>query len=349
MNQFTKTTIVNSFDKKDFKKLLGINPEYVCEAYRHDGRWGRKEELTVDLKAVEFSKDDKAPEVIRLEVRLHTVGAHLGEFQNALTRNSELFTYEAKFDKDSKVNMAKALATAARNHRNTSKNFDFEVTADENGKLTFVAGADYIRFKDVFVNEVASNLTGYEAQVNKVVYTTTKEYDDKVIAIKPGMNGFGDTAWLINNFQLPTYVNTNWMALHQDERPVPGKLYNQFTLHAVADRGELTGMGAVGQKMASKTTHVFYVAADLSGTFEQEILSACNNLPVVTGTSASSVTIAIPDPANPGSTIEVSKVSVVGAATPNDGTTPMKKYEVPVEVDTNEDGIGEPSTDDILN
>lgn len=346
MNQYTKTTIVNSFDKKDFKKLLGIDPEYVCEAYRHDGRWGRKEEIVVDLTKVNFTTTPTTPDVVRLEVRLHTVGAHLGEFQNALTRNSELFTYEAKYG--TATEMASALEAAARNHRNTSKNFDFEVKANA-GVLTFTAGADYIRFKDVFVNEVASNLTGYEAQVNKVVYTTTKDYDKTVItSVKPGMNGFGDTAWIINNFQLPTYVNTNWMALHQDERPVPGKLYNQFTLHAVADRGELTGMGAVGQKMASKTTHVFYVAADLSGIFEQEILSACNNLPVVTGTSASSVTITIPDPAKPGSTIAVSKVSVVGAATPNNGTTPMTKYEVPVEVDTNSDGIGEPSTDDIL-
>lgn len=315
MNQYTKTTIVNSFDEKDFLKLLGVNPEYVCAVYRHDGCWGRKEELTVDLNAVEFSKDDKAPEVIRLEVRLHTVGAHLGEFQNALTRNSELFTYEAKFDKDSKVNMAKALATAARNHRNTSKNFDFEVTADENGKLTFVAGSDYIRFKDVFVNEVASNLTGYEAQVNRVVYTTTKEYDEKVIDLKPGMNGFGDTAWIINNFQLPTYVNTNWMALHQDERPIPGKLYNQFTIHAVADRGELTGMGAVGQKLASKTTHVFYVLAENSKAFTDAMTNAG---------------------------IEVS-VENIGVADPNDGSKkPLSSYKVPVvdmNGDTNKNGV----------
>ena len=347
MNQFTKTTIVNSFDKKDFLKLLGINPEYVCEAYRHDGRWGRKEVVTVDLAKVypTGTTPVKTPDVVRLEVRLHTVGAHLGEFQNALTRNSELFTYEAKYG--SATDMAAGFVRAAKNHRNTSKNFDFEVTDNGAGLLTFTAGADYIRFKEIFVNEVASNSTGYEAQENKVVFTG-KDITN-IVDVTPGMNGFGDTAWLINNFKLPTYVNTNWMALHQDERPVPGKLYNQFTLHAVADRGELTGMGAVGQKMASKTTHVFYVAADLSGTFEQEILNTCNNLPVVTGTSASSVTITIPDPAKPGSTIAVSKVSVVGAATPNNGTTPMTKYEVPVEVDTDSDGIGEPSTDDILN
>lgn len=336
MNQFTKTTIVNSFDEKNFLKLLGVKPEYVCAVYRHDGCWGRKEKLTINLNAVEFSKDDKAPEVIRLEVRLHTVGAHLGEFQNALTRNSELFTYEAKFDKDSKdgkANMAKALATAARNHRNTSKNFDFEVTADDNGKLTFTAGADYIRFKDVFVNEVSSNLTGYEAQLDKVVYTTTKEYDDKVITLTPGMNGFGDTAWIINNFQLPTYVNTNWMALHQDERPIPGKLYNQFTIHAVADRGELTGMGAVGQKMASKTTHVFYVLAENSKAFTDAMTNA--------GIEVKVENIGVADQNN-------------GTSTPFDGKNPMDSYKVPAEIKpegANEADViyGDPAEKDLIN
>jgi hypothetical protein len=326
MNQFTKTTIVNSFDPKDFKKLLGINPEYVVEAYRHDGRWGRKEVVTVDLAQVypTGTTPVKTPDVVRLEVRLHTVGAHLGEFQNALTRNSELFTYEAKYG--SAADMAAGFVKAAKNHRNTSKNFDFEVTDNGAGLLTFTAGADYIRFKEIFVNEVASNYTGYEAQENKVVFTGEDIVDNTVtpavtiVDVTPGMNGFGDTAWLINNFKLPTYVNTNWMALHQDERPVPGKLYNQFTLHAVADRGELTGMGAVGQKMASKTTHVFYVAADLSVAFETAITAMCTKMTLPLGATAST------EAAN-------SKVAVIGEATMGadadaDGTIDYMTYVV---------------------
>lgn len=342
MNQFTKTTIVNSFDPKDFKKLLGINPEYVCEAYRHDGRWGRKEEAEVTLPVSTLSKGD----VVRLEVRLHTVGAHLGEFQNALTRNSELFTYEALYDgsKDAQGNndpntLANALVSAAKSHRNTSKNFDFEMV-NNGGKLALTAGADYIRFKEIALNKVTINLTGYEAQEDLVAFASNKA--DTNVALTAGMNGFGDTAWLINNFQLPTYVNTNWMALHQDERPVPGKLYNQFTLHAVADRGELTGMGAVGQKMASKTTHVFYVAADLSAAFEKEITAMCTNMTLPKGATASTEATG-------------SKVAVIGEYTVGNPDT----YEVPVvdmANDTNKDGVIDAETEthdmtreDILN
>jgi hypothetical protein len=329
MNQFTKTTIVNSFDKKDFLKLLGINPEYVCEAYRHDGCWGRKEVAKVtlpkDLEGLKVNED-----VIRMEIKLHTVGAHLGEFQNALTRNSELFTYEALWTKDGMSKVAEGLVKAAKSHRNTSKNFDFEMSAEGN-VLTLTAGADYIRFKEIDVNKVSVNYTGYEAQEDLIQFACNKA--DDAVVITPGMNGFGDTAWLINNFQLPTYVNTNWMALHQDERPIPGKLYNQFTLHAVADRGELTGMGAVGQKLASKTTHVFYVLADLSKDFEKAINTLCVNLTKEEGAE--------------------SAVVGVGVATPNDGSAePLESYKVPVEVETepDENGVifGERSTKNLM-
>lgn len=328
MNQYTKTTIVNSFDSKDFKKLLGINPEYVVEAYRHDGRWGRKEEVKVTIPTSNLTKGD----VVRMEIKLHTVGAHLGEFQNALTRNSELFTYEALYDGTSLANLVTALVSASKTHRNSSKNFDFEMKAAANGTdIELVAGADYIRFKEIDVNKVTINPTGYEAQEDLIEWATNKE-GAGVTNIKSGMNGFGDTAWIINNFQLPTYANTNWMSLHQDERPIPGKLYNQFTLHAVADRGELTGMGAVGQKMASKTTHVFYVAADLSVAFETAIKAMCTKIDLPLGATASTE-------------VAGSKVAVIGEYTVGEDST---TYEVPVvdmTKDTNKDGIIDASTE----
>lgn len=276
MNQYTTTAIINSVEA--FKKAFKVDPKHVVEVFRHDGRWGRKEVAEVTLPVSTLVKGD----VVRLEVRLHTVGAHLGEFQNALTRNSELFTYEALYDgsKDKQGNndpntLANALVSAAKSHRNTSKNFDFEMV-NNSGKLELTAGADYIRFKEIAVNKVTINRTGYEAQDDLVTFASNKA--DANVALTTGMNGFGDTAWLINNFKLPTYVNTNWMALHQDERPVPGKLYDQITIHAVADRGELTGMGAVGQVLRSKTTHVFYVDHDIVGDSTKGIVKELEDI-----------------------------------------------------------------------
>ena len=94
MNQFTTTAIINSLDA--FKKAFKVDPKHVVEVFRHDGRWGRKETVAVDLSKLTFSTP--APEVIRFEIRLNTVGAQLSAFQNALTRNAEQFTYEVKYN-----------------------------------------------------------------------------------------------------------------------------------------------------------------------------------------------------------------------------------------------------------
>ena len=311
MNQFTTTAIINSLDA--FKKAFNVDPKHVCEVFEHMGCWGRKEEIKVDLNTLDFASlktDTHTPEVIRFEVRLNTVGAEISMFQNALTRNAELFTYEVKYG-NADV-MAKAFEKAVKNQRNTSKNFDFDAKADGE-TITLTAGADFIRFKEININEVSTNLTGYEAQNNIMVYNG--DIVKGIAEIKPGMNGFGDTAWLLNNFKLPTYVNTNWLAIYQDERPVPGKLYNQITVHAIADRGELTGMGAVGQVLRSKTTHVFYVIDGQTTTDVKDFLiSVCP---------------------------ELKEVKTVGNATNIEDTKETESYVVKVNEreDKNEDGL----------
>lgn len=322
MNQFTTTAIINSLDA--FKKAFKVDPKHVCEAFVHEGCWGRKEEIKVDLNELNLASlktDTHTPEVIRFEVRLNTVGAEISMFQNALTRNAELFTYEVKYGEAKEV--AKAFAKAVKYQRNTSKNFDFDVeVADDSTIITFKSGADFIRFKEININEVSTNLIGYEAQNNIMVYNG--DIIKGITEIKPGMNGFGDTAWLMHNFKLPTYVNTNWLAVYQDERPVPGKLYDQITVHAVADRGELTGMGAVGQVLRSKTTHVFYVVNDLTAQVKAFLETVC---PELTEKSEGDTS--------------VSKIVTVGDTTNTEGEKETTSYKVKNKErkDTNNDGI----------
>ena len=310
MNQFTTTAIINSLDA--FKKAFKVDPKHVVEVFRHDGRWGRKETVAVDLSKLTFSTP--APEVIRFEIRLNTVGAQLSAFQNALTRNAEQFTYEVKYNSTT-ATMATDLEKVVKTHRNTSKNFDFDVKAS-GSTLTFTAGADYIRFAEIFVNEVSTNLTGFEAQNDILTYLG--EDVAGVTTTTKGLNGFGDTAWLMHNFKLPTYVNTNWLAVYQDERPVPGKLYDQITVHAVADRGELTGMGAVGQVLRSKTTHVFYVDHDIVGDSTSGIVKELEDI-----LKANNCT--------------VQSVQVLGSSTTANNVDPQTYINVPTK-DVNADG-----------
>lgn len=105
-------------------------------------------------------------------------------------------------------------------------------------------------------------------------YAPATDYvDNDVVTIKAGNEGFGTTEWIMRNLRLPSIESTRWTAPYQDERPIPGVNYNQYTLHYCVNRGILGG-DAVGEVVHSLTTHVFYVASTLADKFEAAMTSA---------------------------------------------------------------------------
>lgn len=75
---------------------------------------------------------------------------------------------------------------------------------------------------------------------------------------KEGCEGFGTYGQILRNIKLPTHENTTAFAPKQNEMPIPGAHYNQYTIHYAVDRGPL-GLNAVGDTVKSVTTSVFYV------------------------------------------------------------------------------------------
>jgi hypothetical protein len=74
----------------------------------------------------------------------------------------------------------------------------------------------------------------------------------------------GTAAWLTENLRFPTYPNLRYAALHQEERPIEGATYTQYSFEYISPRKGLHGQGTVGQKLESVTTHIFYVLDTLS-------------------------------------------------------------------------------------
>ena len=82
------------------------------------------------------------------------------------------------------------------------------------------------------------------------------------------------SAWVITkNLRLPSSSNTRFMALNGDEKPIDGANYNMYSFNYLVER-DITGVGAVGQVMTSKTNHILYVKSDLVGAFETLLLTA---------------------------------------------------------------------------
>lgn len=90
--------------------------------------------------------------------------------------------------------------------------------------------------------------------------------DEDLVTIKEvGNEGFGTYGWVLRNIKLPTHMHTTAWAPKQDEMPIPGAHYNQYTIHYCVNRGPL-GLNAVGDTVKSVTTSVFYVNTALLGT-----------------------------------------------------------------------------------
>lgn len=88
--------------------------------------------------------------------------------------------------------------------------------------------------------------------------------------IVPCKEGFGTYTHILKDLRLPTIEARRFEAINQEELPVPGIKYNQYTIYYKVDRG-LFGGAAVGQQVTSMTTHVFYVSEAISGEFETMI------------------------------------------------------------------------------
>ena len=106
-----------------------------------------------------------------------------------------------------------------------------------------------------------------------------------------GKLGFGTYSWVLHNLRIPTSARTHAFALNQEESPILGAKYNQYTIHYCVNRGVL-GTNAVGDTVKSVTTHVFYVKDDLTD-FETKLKTAFGENCIITAGKQ------VADPADP--------------------------------------------------
>lgn len=140
--------------------------------------------------------------------------------------------------------------------------------------ITIEATDEYQRFRKVNLeklNESAHFGMGDYSVVRSLEDLTEQDTNAAVTATDEGYfvgkEGFGTYSFLLHNLRLPTSMRTRAFGINQDETPVVGAKYNQYTIHYCADRGVL-GLNAVGDTVKSVTTHVFYVKSDIAAAFE---------------------------------------------------------------------------------
>ena len=119
-----------------------------------------------------------------------------------------------------------------------------KVTATDT-KVIITAVDEYQRFTKVdleYFNESAGQnlMGGYTGEYQVIAsakVATDEEYDTKNTIVQ-GVEGFGTYQWVLKNLRLPTAANTRWTRIVQDEAPLLGAKYNQYTIEYCVNRDD---------------------------------------------------------------------------------------------------------------
>lgn len=309
MYQFTKETIINSnldsngtstrFSASNgvFNVLRSGNFKAVevLSCYKNGYVAPEKEKL---VKTIALSPT--ATNVYRLYVKLNRINSYTSDFSNDMSYNALEKYYEVTGVANA-ADLVAAFETIINKENRIKDNPYFTVSKDSaelTAELTLEVVDEYTHFVKVEIQEITTSLTGYDSftVVENVLGGGT---------LTPGKEGFGTIKQITKNLRLPTLANTNWLALNQEEKPVAGGQYTQYSIKIMTNRGDMGGVSAMGQNVESITTHIFYVLSTLVSDWEKALATAGISIDTVNKT-VTAVTIT-------SSTLDISDV-VAGTA-----------------------------------
>ena len=296
MFQFTTTTIVNSLKdynfpnndliteitegntvvgihiKRDFK-FLKDNVEAIYKRAATDPVLGQ---LTFDLTEATAPTADT---VYRIALYIKLSGSQNSYYANNLLFKGKPFYIEFLWKAgETAAQVAKKVVKNAKKYQQMVYENALLEISESAGVVTIDATDEYQVFTKAELQAWDQTLglwqEGSPVGAFGTVDTIDEENDnytgDIITLVRQGKEGFGTYRNMIKDYRLPTAANTRWNKIIQDETPVVGAKYNQYTIEYCVNRG-LMGGAAVGQQVKSKTTHVFFVNQALASEFETQL------------------------------------------------------------------------------
>ena len=290
MFQFTTTNVINSNkdlttgkplwsvqeaagDKpaslhvKRVNKFIATNIVAIYKAEAHDAENAK---VTLDFSQVNGTAGD----VFRLHIYVGLSQASQSSlYANDLQWKGKPFSVDFVWG-DSAADTVTKLVKTINKYAAMVYNKKMLNVTNSGTYITIEATDEYQRFR--FVNIEKFDADAYHGMGEYNVVRSLADLDEvdsnaEVTAAAEGYfqgkEGFGTYPFLLHNLRLPTYARNRWLALNQDETPIVGAKYNQYTIYYCVNRGIL-GDNAVGDIVKSRTTHVFYVKQDLATAFE---------------------------------------------------------------------------------
>lgn len=294
MFQFTTTNVINSdkdlstgkalwsskeaaggkpasFSVKRVNTFLAPNVVAIYKAVASDAENAK---ATIDFSKLSSPVDG---DMFRLHVYMGLSQASQSSlFANDLQWKGKPFSIDFVWDTDAATTLNK-LVKAINKYSIMVYGKKLLNVSNETTFLTLEATDEYQRFK--FLNIEKFDAEAYHGMGDYKVVRSLEDLTEQDASSKvtdaaegyfQGKEGFGTYPFLLHNLRIPTWARTRFMALNQEETPIVGAKYNQYTIHYCVNRGIL-GNNAVGDVVKSRTTHVFYVKQELASAFEADL------------------------------------------------------------------------------
>lgn len=294
MFQFTTTTVINSAkdytnpsvelfkgDSKyfDVKRVNRFKVKNIRSVYKQDPVAQSNAKATIDMaKVKETLTANKATKgTFRVEIYVHLAQSNNNPlYSNTWVVKGRPWTFEfsATSTEEAGDIVDKVIKMITKFKLFTMDTEQLKATK-ESTKLVLTAQDPYQIFSKVELQYFDPNIgTTTGCCTPRGEYAPVENYGIiNVTTITPGNEGFGTFEWIMRNLRLPTAEQTRWNALYQDDRPMVGATYTQYTLEYCENRGILGG-DAVGEETKSVTTHVFFVNQNVKTQFEAALTAA---------------------------------------------------------------------------
>jgi hypothetical protein len=296
MFNFTTTTIINSLNDYNFPakslikevkegatvvgihilrdfKFLAANVEAI---YKRAAKDPVMAEATIDLTAVTAPVVDTT---YRIAVYIRLSGSQNSYYANDFVFKGKPFYIEFLWKAgETAANVAKKVIKVAKKYQQMVYEYQLLDITEDAGVVTIKGTDEYQTLTKVDLEIFDINAGPWQEGGHTGAFIPVDTLDEDsdyhtgtvVTLVHQAVQGFGTYRNMIKDYRLPTAANTRWTKIIQDETPVVGAKYNQYTVRYCVNRGVMGG-DAVGETAKSLTTHVFFVKQDLASAFETEL------------------------------------------------------------------------------
>lgn len=258
--------VKGSFNVKRVNKFV---KDYVVSIYK-------RKAYNPSLATVTLKIENTGIGLYRIALYIGYSGNRLSFFANDMVFQGKplWIEYDIKSNAETAADIAKRIVKNAAHYKQIWDNKVFDISA-AGDVVTIKACDEYERFKQADIEKFATNdntcacsdVCSCSYQVLKRALPATDPDHDGDNTIVQGKEGFGTYTHIIKDLRLPTMEARRFGGINQEELPVPGALYNQYTIEYCKKRG-IMGSDAVGDTVKSMTHHVFYINQAIADDFE---------------------------------------------------------------------------------